>query len=84
MKLIEVETVLDRDLKDRKTEDGWEIFFDGVEVIGGDGLSSLVCGKGKTIKEAKKDYADKLSYQRVVLNASSTNRSIVNLPKVTV
>ena len=79
MTLKEVGIIIGRDLKRRRAGGEWQVDFYGTEVKK-DGTLSGSFGLGKTITEAKKDYARQLKNQTVVINAFNIDRREFQLP----
>ena len=81
MRLSEVETVLNREYGETKLEDKtWRVDFHRADIKVAGGLQSIVAW-GNTLREARKNLADKLSGQLIVLNAYRKNRMEIRLPK---
>ena len=79
MTLKEIGIIADTRMVKTKTEDYWTVSFWGVEVKEG-GLLKGSYGTGRTITEAKEDYAKQLCRQVIVKNAMKSDRREFQLP----
>ncbi len=82
MTLKEVSIITGRELVKRHVNGTWQIHFDRLEVKRGMFLMGNY-GQGRRIKIAKKDYAEKLCFQRIVVKAMLPERQEFQLPQIT-
>jgi len=85
MTLTEIGIIVEDTLEVRKISSGYIVSFRSVDVKEGEGCTSSPYGQGKTKTAAKKDYAEELAGQIIVLNPYRYDRLEFQLPpKITI